>query len=192
MTKSIPYNPISIDEIINKHEGRCVISNCYNNGLLCLGSGLDSVGDVIAEVYETNEPKKWMKDRTCIWYISKVKDVIEGYHLINERDPGKEFYLFRGADLDDMKDYTIYGESAWHNDRKSRTEFEIIKKVEDSQDTTSVRNSYFIIVSDDTSSGKKHFLKSGTAKDRSDTHQVYASPERTNDERDEWFFYSVP
>lgn len=189
MTKSISYNPISIDEIINKHEGRCVISNCYNNGLLCLGSGLDSVGDVIAEVYETNEPNKWMKDRTCIWYISKVK---EGYHLKNERDPGKEFYLFRGADLDDMGDYTIYGESAWHNDRKSRTEFEIIEKAEDSQDTPPVRISYFIKVSDDTSSGKEHYLKSGVAKDRSDTHQVYASPTRTNDERDEWHFYSVP
>ncbi|USP42179.1 hypothetical protein [Acinetobacter sp. XS-4] len=190
MTKSIPHKPVSLDEIINNHEGRCVIINCNNYGLLCLGTGLDSVGDVIAEVYETNDYDKWMKDRKCIWYISEAK---EGYYLKNERDPGKEFYLFRGADLDPQGDYTIYGESEWHNDRKSRTEFDIWKKaVEHSQDAHPVPISYFIKVSDDTSYGREYYLKSGVAKDRWDTHQVYASPTQTNDERDEWFLFPVP
>lgn len=188
MTKCIPYIPVSLDEIINNYNGRCVIINCDNFGLLRLGTGLDSVGDVISVVYETDDYDKWMTDRICIWHISEAS---EGYYLINERDPGKEFYLFRGADLDKQGDYTIYGESEWHDDRHNRAEFEIWKKPVE-HGAPPVPISYFIKTSSDGVFGRDYYLKSSVAKDRWDLHQVYASPKQTNDRRDEWFLFPVP
>lgn len=188
MSKRIPHIPVSLDEIINKHNGRCVIINCNNFGLLKLGTGLDSVGDVISVVHETDDYDKWMKDNTCIWEISEFG---EDYNLQNERDSGKNFFLFRGADRYSQGDYTIYGESEWHDRRSDRSTFYFQHKPIE-HGSRPVPLSYFITVSDDSYYGHVCYLKSGVAKDQWECHQAYASPEHTKDRRDEWFLFPVP
>ncbi|MEQ1161424.1 hypothetical protein ABLT50_14650 [Acinetobacter calcoaceticus] len=182
MTDNIISRSTSIDEIINKFNGECLIINCQYSGFLKLGTGLDSAGDVIAVVYEPNELEECIDDKTCIWKITEDDD---GYYFKNERDPGNEFYLFRGADRD-QGDYTIYGESKWHDDRKKRSQFGLHHKPIE-HGAPPVPLSYYIIVSDDSYYGSAYYLKSGVAKDKWGCHQVYATPNMTNDQRDLWF-----
>lgn len=188
MSKCFPHLTLSLEEVMNKHDGVCVIINRAYFGFLSLGSGLDSVGDTIAVAYETDDYEKWMRDSTCIWQISHAP---EGYYFKNERDPGQELYLFRGADTDEG-DYTIYGESEWHDDRKKRTQFDImpIPVLHDGGPAAPI--SHYITVGDDSYYGRGFYLKSGVSKRESGSHQVYATLNQTGDYRDEWYFFAVP